>query len=237
MSTRAEGKDVDNRTTVRQELRRSWTRQIRPSRRGLLQASRAPPRAGLRSGSSQGQARRPSPRRRPRERRRIDAVDWLRGLAVAPDDPDPPLRRLVQQGGEGDGGLRLDPLHRRDPLAPLPVAGRGVDGDPLREPARRQGRSGDDGPHGGQARPRGARAGLPVSAAGVRARRLLGLARPLPRRHPELHRRVDGGGRVHHRALARAAGDPSDRCWRRRPSSRWGRSSARCTSRRTCRGR
>ena len=53
--------------------------------------------------------------------------------------------------------------------------------------------------------------GLPVSAAGVRARRLLGLARPLPRRHPQLHRRVDGGGRVHHRALARAAGDPPDR--------------------------
>ncbi len=58
---------------------------------------------------------------------------------------------------------------------------------------------------------------LSVSPAGVRPRRLLGLARPLPRRHPELHRRVDVGGGVHHRAAPRAAGRSSRPCWRRRP--------------------
>ena len=65
---------------------------------------------------------------------------------------------------------------------------------------------------------------------------LLGLARPLSRRHPELHRRVDDAGGVDRRAAPRAAADTRSRWRRGGRSSRWGRSSGRHHFPRGCRG-
>ena len=101
--------------------------------------------------------------------------------------------------------------------------------------ARRR-RAQRDGARRRQARVRDPRPRVPVPPPGVLPRLLLGLARHLPRRHPELHRRVDDGGRVHRRAAPRAAADAVVG-WSPRRCSRSARSSGRATIfPRGCRG-
>ncbi len=82
-------------------------------------------------------ARRPP---RPQGTPALEAVDWLRGLAVLLMIQTHLYDSWCNKAAKATAVYAWTRFDRGDPLPAVPAAGRRLDGHPLREPARRQGR-------------------------------------------------------------------------------------------------